>query len=62
MDRLESDDLGQRKVHLPEQLAQVFRIVVAEYVARSATVADALDHGRVVASIRKDMTSLFMNN
>lgn len=49
---------GRLRVGAPQQLLQVFAVVVAEDEALGAAVSDALDHGRVVPGVRVDLASL----
>jgi len=59
---LKRDDLGQRDVGLGEQLVEVSGVVVTKQVLGHAAVADAVDHRRVVARVRKHLTLFTRTN
>ena len=57
MNGFKCDDLGHVDGHLLQQLLQVARVVVTEDVLGHAAVANALNHRRVVAGVREDVTT-----
>ena len=57
VDRLESNDLGHRRIQSAQKFTQMSRIVVAEDVTRNAAVANSLDHRRVIPGIRENVAA-----
>ncbi|MNN28597.1 hypothetical protein D3C81_1421750 [compost metagenome] len=54
IDALEGDQLGRINRRGGQQFFEVFKVVVAEDVARTAAVTDALDHRGVVQGVGED--------
>ena len=57
MNRLEGDNLWNADVNLLQLFFKMAHVVVAEDVLGRATVANAFNHGRVVARVGEDVTS-----
>ena len=54
IDAFEGDELGDIGIERVELAAEVIGIVVAEYLAGRAAVADAFDHRSMVERVRQD--------
>jgi len=62
VNRLESDDLGDRWIYCAQKFTQVSRVVVAEDVTWNSTVSDALDHWSVISSIWENVAACKSHN
>ena len=56
MNGFEGDDFRLMPRKIFQQLFQMFQIVVPKNVFRRSTVADALNHRGVIATIRENLT------